>query len=167
MVGNLCGPKSKGSVLFDFARCTSYAELDRIFCRQIQSGTRPMIRSFGIAAASLGAAAVALGAFGAHALRGHIDDAALQVWHTAVEYQFWHGLALLAVAGFAPAHGARWWRASGIAFIAGIVMLCGSLYALALGAPHMVGAVTPLGGIALILAWIMLGIAFRRDFPRV
>jgi uncharacterized membrane protein YgdD (TMEM256/DUF423 family) len=118
-----------------------------------------VIRSFGIAAASLGAAAVALGAFGAHALRGHLDDAALQIWHTAVEYQFWHVLALLVVAAFAPRHGAGWWRASAWAFIAGTLLFCGSLYALALGAPHWVGILTPCGGVALIAGWIMLGTA--------
>jgi len=119
-----------------------------------------VIRSLGLAAASLGAAAVALGAFGVHALRGHIDDAGLQVWHTAVEYQFWHALALLAVAGFARAHGARWWHASGIALTAGIALFCGSLYALALGAPRWIGVLTPFGGIALIAGWTMLGIAW-------
>ncbi|MDR3385666.1 MAG: DUF423 domain-containing protein [Rudaea sp.] len=118
-----------------------------------------MIRGFGITAACLGAAAVAFGAFGAHALRGHVDDAALQVWHTAVEYQFWHALALLAVAGFAPASGARWWRTGGIAFIAGTAMFSGSLYALALGAPRWIGVITPFGGVALIGGWIGLGIA--------
>lgn len=119
-----------------------------------------MLRNLGIAAAVFGAAAVALGAFGAHALRGELDVAAIQVWHTAVEYQFWHALALLAIAGFAPARDARWWRASGLAFVVGITLFCGSLYALALGAPHWVGAITPLGGICLISGWLLLGLAF-------
>jgi len=118
-----------------------------------------VIRSLGIAAAALGAAAVALGAFGAHALRGHLDETSLQVWHTAVDYQFWHALALLAIAGFAPAHGARRWRASGNTFIAGVTLFCGSLYALALGAPHWIGAITPLGGIGLISGWLLLASA--------
>lgn len=115
-----------------------------------------MNRGIGIAAAAIGAAAVAFGAFGAHALRGSLDAASLQVWHTAVDYQFWHALALLAVAGFAPAQGARWWRASGIAFVAGVALFCGSLYALALGAPHWLGALTPLGGLCLISGWLLL-----------
>ena len=118
-----------------------------------------MMRSFGIEAAAFGAAAVMLGAFGAHALRGQLDVAAMQVWHTAVEYQFWHVLALLAIAGVAPPRGARWWRASGIAFIVGIMLFCGSLYALALGAPHWIGAITPLGGTCLISGWLLLGLA--------
>jgi uncharacterized membrane protein YgdD (TMEM256/DUF423 family) len=119
-----------------------------------------MKRGFGIAAAALGAIAVALGAFGAHALRGRIDAAAMQVWHTAVDYQFWHALALLAVAGFASTRNARLWRASAFAFIVGSVMFCGSLYALALGVPRWIGAVTPLGGLVLIAGWVLLGAAF-------
>ena len=121
-----------------------------------------MIRAFGIAAAAFGAAAVMLGAFGAHALRGDLDAASLQVWHTAVEYQFWHALALLAVAVCAPARDRRWWRAAGIAFVVGIIAFSGSLYALALGAPAWIGAITPLGGLALISGWIVLAIAFGR-----
>jgi uncharacterized membrane protein YgdD (TMEM256/DUF423 family) len=119
-------------------------------------------RTFGMAAAAFGAAAVMLGAFGAHALRSQLDEASLQVWHTAVEYQFWHALALLAVATCAPAHDRHWWRAAGIAFVGGIIGFSGSLYALALGAPHWIGAITPLGGLAMIAGWILLGIAFRR-----
>jgi uncharacterized membrane protein YgdD (TMEM256/DUF423 family) len=121
-----------------------------------------VIRHLGISAAAFGAAAVALGAFGAHALRGHLDDASLQIWHIAVEYQFWHALALLALAGFAPTQPRQWSRA-GMSFIAGIVLFCGSLYALALGAPHWIGAITPLGGIFLILGWAMLALAFWCD----
>jgi uncharacterized membrane protein YgdD (TMEM256/DUF423 family) len=121
-----------------------------------------VIRNLGIAAAAFGAAAVALGAFGAHALRGHLDDGAMQVWRTAVDYQFWNTLALLAVAGFAPAQSRLWSRA-GILLMAGIALFCGSLYALALGAAHWIGAITPLGGLCLILGWLLLAIAFWCD----
>jgi len=116
-------------------------------------------RAFGIAAAALGASAVALGAFGAHTLQSRLDEAALRIWHTAVEYQFWHALALLGVVALAPASATRVWRASGIAFVAGSVIFCGSLYALALGAPRWIGAMTPVGGGALIMAWVFLGVA--------
>src|SRR5437016_1903912 len=105
-----------------------------------------MRRAFGIFAATLGASAVSLGAFGAHALQGRLDAAALAVWHTAVDYQFWHALALLAVAGWAPTNSVRLWRASGLAFCTGSTLFCGTLYALALGAPHWLGAITPFGG---------------------
>lgn len=117
-------------------------------------------RGFGMAAAALGTSAVALGAFGAHALQGHLDETALRVWHTAVQYQFWHMLALLGVCALAPARGSRAWRTSGILFVAGTAIFSGSLYALALGAPRWVGAVTPLGGLALIAGWVLLGAAF-------
>ena len=117
-----------------------------------------MNRAIGITAAAFGATAVVLGAFGAHALRGRIDEAALQVWHTAVEYQFWHTLALLALAcfGVPPPRSARF---AAVAFSFGIVLFSGSLYALALGAPRWFGAVTPCGGAAFIAGWILLGCA--------
>jgi uncharacterized membrane protein YgdD (TMEM256/DUF423 family) len=120
-------------------------------------------RGFGIAAAALGNSAVALGAFGAHALQGRLDETALRVWHIAVQYQFWHTLALLGVCALAPAHAPRVWRASGILFVAGTAIFSGSLYALALGAPKWVGAITPLGGLALIAGWMLLGAAFFRE----
>ena len=119
-----------------------------------------MIRSPAIIAAALGALAVMFGAFGAHALRGQLDAVSLQVWHTAVDYHFWHALALLGLAG-APA--SRWRSGGSIAFGVGIVLFCGSLYALALGAPRWIGAITPIGGLAFITGWICLGGAFWRS----
>ena len=118
-----------------------------------------MPRAYGIIAAALGASAVILGAFGAHALQSRLDEAALRIWHTAVEYQFWHALALVALAGFVPAHSPRAWRASAVAFIAGTLLFCGSLYALALGTPRWVGMITPFGGLALVAGWLLLGVA--------
>ena len=119
-----------------------------------------MIRSPATIAAALGALAVVLGAFGAHALRGQLDAGALQTWHTAVDYQFWHALALLGLAG-APV--SRWRLAASIAFGAGVLLFCGSLYALALGAPGWIGAITPVGGLSFIAGWICLGGAFWRS----
>jgi len=122
-----------------------------------------MRRAFGIAAAALGASAVVLGAFGVHALQSRLDEAALRIWHTAVEYQFWHALALLAVTAIAPADTPRGWRASGLAFLIGTAMFCGSLYALALGGPRAIGFLTPAGGLVLVCGWIWFGVAFWRD----
>lgn len=110
------------------------------------------MRKLTVLAAVYGALGVALGAFGAHALRGALDETALRTWHTAVEYQLWHALALLLTALALPP--SRWQRRSALAFAAGIALFCGSLYALALGAPHLVGAVTPFGGMALIAGWL-------------
>jgi uncharacterized membrane protein YgdD (TMEM256/DUF423 family) len=122
-----------------------------------------MRRAIGICGALLGAAAVALGAFGAHALQSRLDEAALHVWHTAVEYQFWHALALLGVAGIPGIQQSTVARTSGIAFTLGIIVFCGSLYALALGAPKWLGAFTPVGGAALIVGWLLLALAYARS----
>jgi uncharacterized membrane protein YgdD (TMEM256/DUF423 family) len=115
-----------------------------------------LARAAGLAAALGGATAVMFGAFGAHALRASLDEHALATWHTAVEYQFWHVLALLAVAAMAREGATGSLRAAAIAFVLGIVLFSGSLYALALGGPRVLGVVTPFGGVALIVGWLAL-----------
>lgn len=113
----------------------------------------------------LGAAGVMLGAFAAHALTGRLSAQQAQWWHTAVEYQLWHALALLLVAVLGFGHA----RLVGSLFGAGTLIFSGTLYAMALGAPRWLGAVTPLGGLALIGGWLLLGLsALRagRDAPR-
>jgi uncharacterized membrane protein YgdD (TMEM256/DUF423 family) len=106
-----------------------------------------------------GATAVALGAFGAHALRGVLDTRGTELWHTAVSYHFWHALALVLAIALAQGRGRRVALA---AFAVGIVLFSGSLYALALGAPRWCGAVTPLGGLAFIVGWLALGVGLAR-----
>lgn len=113
--------------------------------------------------AVFGAGAVLLGAWGAHGLRGVLDAQALDVWRTAVRFQFWHVLALLAAA-LVPGTG-RARRVALWAFSVGIVLFCGSLYALAWGAPAAIGFVTPLGGLAFVLGWVALGRALWRRRP--
>lgn len=115
------------------------------------------------AAALSGATAVALGALGAHALRGILDDRSLSIWHTAVEYQFGHALVLLAVGLLARERVSVSLRCSAFAFSLGSVLFCASLYALALGAPRWIGAVTPLGGIAFIVGWLALAVFAWRE----
>jgi uncharacterized membrane protein YgdD (TMEM256/DUF423 family) len=107
-----------------------------------------------------GASAVLLGAFGAHALKGTLDAAHSELWHTAVQYHFWHALALVVVA-LCPIGNAQ--RMAMLAFGVGIVMFSGSLYALALGAPRWMGIVTPFGGVAFILGWIALGVTLKQS----
>lgn len=107
-----------------------------------------------------GASAVALGAFGAHALRGVIDASALATWHTGVEYHFWHALALLVAATCLPEGRAR--IAAVALFAIGIVLFSGSLYALALGAPRVIGAITPVGGVAFIAGWVAMSVSLRQ-----
>lgn len=110
-----------------------------------------------------GASAVLLGAWGAHGLHGVLDARHLDIWHTAVRFQFWHVLALVAAA-LAPGRTRARWVAAW-AFAVGIVLFCGSLYALALGAPSATGFVTPLGGLAFVIGWIALGVAVSGGRP--
>lgn len=112
-----------------------------------------------VAAAVSGAVAVALGAFGAHALDARLDGRAGEAWATASQYHFVHTLALLALAGLPARVGGRLPAAAGALWLAGIVVFSGSLYALALTGLDWLGAVTPLGGVALIAGWLVLAAA--------
>jgi uncharacterized membrane protein YgdD (TMEM256/DUF423 family) len=111
-----------------------------------------------ITVGAAGASAVVLGAFGAHALRGVLDAQASELWHTAVSYQFWHALALT-LAVFAA--DGRSGRLAVRALALGILLFSGSLYALALGAPRLVGVITPFGGLAFIVGWVALAFGLR------
>jgi uncharacterized membrane protein YgdD (TMEM256/DUF423 family) len=104
-------------------------------------------------AALLGATGVVLGAFGAHGLSGRLSEEDLRVWHTAVQYQLLHAVALLALAPIAAARSVFW---PGILFTAGVLLFSGSLYLLALGHWRWLGPVTPLGGLCLIAGWLSL-----------
>lgn len=114
----------------------------------------------GLLAGIAGASAVLFGAFGAHALRGTLDADQRELWHTAVQYHFWHALALAVAAWTGQGRAGR---CAVIAFALGIVLFSGSLYALALGAQRWVGIVTPFGGVAFIVGWIALGLALQRQ----
>lgn len=107
--------------------------------------------------------AVALGAFGAHALKARLSSEMLAVWHTAVEYHLFHALGLLAVGLVAfrltESTLLKW---SGWLMLAGIVLFSGSLYALALTGVRWLGAVTPAGGTAFLAAWALFVIAILR-----
>jgi uncharacterized membrane protein YgdD (TMEM256/DUF423 family) len=109
------------------------------------------------------AAAVALGAFGAHALKARLPADLLAVYHTGNQYHFYHALGLILV-GLAAA---RWpdstlLRSSGWVMLAGIVLFSGSLYLLSFTGQRWLGAVTPLGGLAFIAAWLLLAAAVWR-----
>lgn len=100
--------------------------------------------------------AVAAGAFGAHGLKAILTPEMLAIWQTAVHYQMIHALALLA-AGILMQH---WTEAllktSALAFLSGILVFSGSLYALALTGIKILGAITPVGGVAFLIGWAML-----------
>ena len=120
-----------------------------------------MLRLLGVLAALFGATGVLLGAFGAHALRSEMSARQLETWQTGVSYQMLHALALLAIVLLA-----RSWKGAdtllsiaGIAFVAGIVLFSGSLYALCLGAGTLIGPLTPLGGVSLVVGWCALAAA--------
>lgn len=111
-------------------------------------------------AAIFGAAAVILGAFGAHALKPILSEDDLKVYQTGIAYQFYHSFALLACAILSFLKKSNWIYRSANFFIAGILLFCGSLYLLIIpGMPQFIGAITPLGGICFIAGWICLLIA--------
>lgn len=104
-----------------------------------------------------GLLAVAIGAFGAHGLKGKISADMLAVYSTGVQYHFYHTLALLAVALFMSATApSRWLSLSCTFFLIGIVAFSGSLYWLALGGPKWLGPITPLGGLCFMVGWVMV-----------
>lgn len=104
--------------------------------------------------------AVAAGAFGAHALKARLTPDMLAVFETGARYQMYHALGLLAV-GALVALG-RSTGAVGWLMLAGIVLFSGSLYALALTQVRVLGAITPLGGLCFLTAWLWLAISMLR-----
>lgn len=99
-----------------------------------------------------GAVAVAAGAFAAHGLRDRLEVRALEIFETAARYHMYHAIAMV-LAGLLLARRAGW------VFQVGIVLFSGSLYALALTDVKVLGAVTPLGGLAFLVGWLWLAIA--------
>ncbi|MFD2372135.1 DUF423 domain-containing protein [Brevibacillus sp. GCM10020057] len=102
---------------------------------------------------------VALGAFGAHALKGKLDEYSLGVFHTGVTYQTTHALALVLVAlllkWYPDASGLSW---AGWCFAIGTIFFSGSLYALAMSGVKVLGAITPIGGVLFLIGWALLAI---------
>src|SRR6185295_15084185 len=116
----------------------------------------PEPRSGWIAVGALNAAlAVAAGAFAAHGLRHRLDARALEVFETGARYHMYHSLAMIA-AGVLAMLGMRGAPTAGWIFLAGIVLFCGSLYALAVTGVTGLGAITPLGGLAFLVGWLWL-----------
>lgn len=100
-------------------------------------------------AAAMGLLAVALGAFGAHAIKALLaQNGTTGVWQTAAFYHFIHAVMLFVLAERKPFAAGPWW-----CFLAGIVLFSGSLYLLAATDARWLGAVTPLGGVSLLIGW--------------
>ena len=106
-------------------------------------------------AAALCFLAVALGAFGAHALRSTIESHGMaDAWDKAVLYHFVHAIALLVLALYAGANRGAWWL-----LFAGIIVFSGSLYAMGLSGVRWLGAITPIGGLCFLAGWLWLAIS--------
>lgn len=138
--------------------------------RALASNFAAMYRTLAWASAVL-MIAVAFGAFGAHGLKARLLPDALSQWHTGVQYQFYHGLALLALAAFAERIPSKVLIRTRLLFLLGILFFSGSLYLLStrslLGLHSItpvLGPVTPLGGLFFIIGWALLLItALRHD----
>lgn len=111
------------------------------------------------------ALAVAIGAFGAHGLRGRLDEYSMNIYERAVFYHFVHALGILIVAAVTEAGLLN--RPAGVwvcrLLAVGVVLFSGSLYVLALSGNRMLGAITPFGGVAFIAAWVVLAISVARS----
>ena len=105
------------------------------------------------------ALSVALGAFGAHALRGSLTAQQTEWWRTAQEYQVWHALGLVLVGVLEG--GGRRLSSVGWLFVAGTAVFSGCLYAMALSGPTWLGAVVPVGGVCFITGWLALAASSR------
>jgi len=118
-----------------------------------------------ITASVFGALAVVAGAFGTHGLEGTLTPQNLQIWHTGVEYQFYH-VAALGLLSTLTRYQIRIVRHSYYLFLIGTILFCGSVYLLACNKqidiswlPSVIGPLTPIGGLCLIAGWVTLGIA--------
>ena len=120
-------------------------------------------RSWVAAGALLAGLAVAAGAFGAHGLRARLSPDMLQVFETAARYQMYHALALIAVGLMADRWPSPLLGTAGWLFLAGIVLFSGSLYGLTLSRVRLLGAITPLGGVAFIAGWACVALAAWRS----
>jgi uncharacterized membrane protein YgdD (TMEM256/DUF423 family) len=120
------------------------------------------VRLLGALGCGFGFLAVALGAFGAHGLRGRLSPEDLAIFETGVRYQMYHSLALLLVVVLLARDGPGGSPLAGWAFIAGILLFSGSLYVLVFTGARWLGAVTPLGGVAFLVGWALLAWSFLR-----
>jgi uncharacterized membrane protein YgdD (TMEM256/DUF423 family) len=118
-----------------------------------------LTRVFVILGSLNAALAVILGAFGAHLLKSQLSENLMATFQTANQYHFFHALGLFAVAFIASHTNSKLVKWSGFLMFAGIILFSGSLYILSITGITWLGAITPIGGIAFIAAWILLAMA--------
>jgi len=106
--------------------------------------------------------AVGLGAFGAHGLKNAVTKEMLVIFHTGVEYQFYHALGLFCVAFVANFDESKRVKIAGYSMIFGILVFSGSLYAMTFTGIKILGAITPIGGVAFIVAWVLLALHVKK-----
>ncbi len=126
----------------------------------VDEGSGPVHRDSGSSraiawGAVLGLLGVAAGAFGAHALRGSVPERDLEIWQTAAHYQQLHAVLLVAI-GLASRRWSRALSVATVALVVGILIFAGTLDAIVLGGPRVLGAVTPIGGLCLMGGWLAL-----------
>ncbi|MEX1184329.1 MAG: DUF423 domain-containing protein [Gemmatimonadota bacterium] len=107
--------------------------------------------------------AVAAGAFGAHALAARLTPDRLATWETAARYQMYHALALVLLGLVAARWPSALLNGAGWLFVAGSLIFGGTVYALALGGPRWLGAITPIGGTLLIAGWVLFAVGVARS----
>ncbi|KOR85168.1 MULTISPECIES: DUF423 domain-containing protein [Bacillaceae] len=117
------------------------------------------MKLFIILGALNGFIAVALGAFGAHGLEGKIPDKYLETWQTAVQYQMFHAVGLLVLGLLAGKISSPLINWSGWLMLIGIILFSGSLFVLSVTQIKVLGAITPLGGVSFLVAWVLMIIA--------
>ncbi len=122
-----------------------------------------LARALAASGATLALLAVALGAFGAHALRERLEARDLEIFETAVRYQMYHALALLGVAWLSTRLAGPLTGWAGWLMVAGTVVFSGSLYLLVLTGPRWLGAITPVGGVLLIAGWLLVVVSILRS----
>jgi uncharacterized membrane protein YgdD (TMEM256/DUF423 family) len=123
-----------------------------------------MLKTFLILGSLNALLAVLLGAFGAHGLKQQLSPQMLTIYHTAVEYHTWHALGLILI-GLLGAHlsASAWLAWAGGFMLTGILLFSGSLYVLSVTGARWLGAITPFGGTAFIISWVLLALAVWRN----
>ena len=129
--------------------------------------SRSLSQRFLVLGTVFAGSAVAAGAFGAHALKGVLDAPSLQVFDTATRYQMYHAFGLCIVSWAIDRYPEQRLEKAGWLFTIGILLFSGSLYVVSLAGIRWLGAVTPIGGLAFLAGWILLGWRIWRDaLPR-